>query len=97
VEYLAHMKHLSDLEEGKTLVMTLRDLTPSNRKKYLARVARVQVSRSPEALKNWDTLWALSVVGRKDPKPWGMKIVEELGATVPGKPYDFIYESLAKM
>jgi hypothetical protein len=41
-------------------------------------------------------MWALSVVGRKDPKPWGIKVVEELGATVPGKPYDFIYDVLAK-
>ena len=96
MEYLAHMKHLRDLEEGKTIVATLRDLTPG-KKKYLARVARIQVSRSPEALAKWDTLWAFSVVGRKDPKPWGMKVVEELGATVPGKPYDFIFESLAKM
>ena len=97
MEYLAHFKHLSDLQEGKTLVVTLRDLNPHHRKKYLARVARVQVSRSPEALEKWDKLWALSVVGRKDLKPWGVKVVEELGATVPGKPYDFIYDVFAKM
>lgn len=96
MEYLAHLKHLSDLQEGKTIVLTLRDLTPG-KKKYLARVARVQVSRSPEALASWDKLWALSVVGRKDPQPWGMKIVEELGLLVPGKPYDDIYEALAKL
>ena len=78
------------------VVLTIRDLTPGKHK-YNARVARVQVSRSPEALSNWDTLWVLSVVGIKDPQPWGMKIVEELGITIPGKPYSDIYETLAKM
>jgi hypothetical protein len=96
VEYLAHVKHLNDLEEGKTMVMTIRDLSPG-KQKYLARVARVKVSRSPDALKSWDTLWAHSVVGYKDTQPWGMKIVEELGETVPGKPYSDIYEALARM
>ena len=96
MEYLAHVKHLTDLEEGKTLVLTIRDLNPG-KEKYLARVARVKVSRSPEALKSWDTLWAHSVVGFKDQQPWGVKIVEELGATVPGQPYTDIYAALAKM
>ena len=96
MEYLAHLKHMQDLQEGKTIVLTIRDLTPGKRK-YLARVASVQVSRSPEALANWDKLWALSVVGRKDPQPWGMKIVEELGLTVPGQPYADIYEAMAKV
>ena len=96
MEYLAHMKHLKDLQEGKTVVLTIRDLSPGKHK-YLARLARVQVSRSPEALAKWDKLQAYSVVGRKDPQPWGMKIVEELGLTVPGQPYDDIYAALAKM
>jgi len=96
VEYLCHVKHLRDLQEGKTAVLTIRDLTPGKHK-YLARVARVQVSRTPEALAKWDKLWAHSVVGYKDPQPWGVKVVEELGLTVPGKPYDDIYQALAKM
>ena len=96
MEYMCHVKHLKDLEEGKKVVLTIRDLS-EGKHKYLARVARVQISRSPEALKTWDTLWAHSIVGYKDPQPWGMKIVEELGLTVPGKPYDDIYQALAKM
>ena len=96
MEYMAHVKHLKDLQEGKKVVLTIRDLSPG-KQKYLARVARVEVSRSPEALKSWDTLWAHSVVGYKDPQPWGVRIVEELGLTVPGKPYSDIYEALAKM
>jgi hypothetical protein len=96
VEYLAHVKHLTDLQEGTKAVLTIRDMSPG-KQKYLARVARVEVSRKPEALKNWDTLWALSVVGFKDPQPWGVKIVEELGLTVPGQPYSDIYEALARM
>jgi hypothetical protein len=96
VEYLCHVKRLKDLQEGKQIVLTIRDLTPGKHK-YVARVARVEVSRSPEALARWDKLWAHSVVGYKDPQPWGMKILEELGETVPGKPYSDIYEALAKL
>ena len=96
MEYLCHVKHLKDLQEGKKIVLTIRDLTPGKHK-YLARVARVEVSRKPEALAQWDKLWAHSVVGYKDPQPWGMKVVEELGLMVPGKPYDDIYQALAKM
>jgi len=93
---MCHVKHLKDLQEGKKLVVSIRDLNPGKRK-YLARVARVEISRSPEALTSWDTLWAHSVVGFKDPQPWGMKVVEELGLTVPGQPYSDIYQALAKM
>ena len=96
MEYMAHVRHMNDVQEGKTLVLTIRDLSPGKHK-YTARVARVQVSRTPEALAHWDKLWILSVVGLKDPQPWGMKIVEELGVTVPGKPYSDIYEVLAKL
>lgn len=96
MEYLAHVKHMNDVQENKTLVLTLRDLSPGKHK-YLARVARVQVSRSPEALAKWEKLWILSVVGIKDPQPWGMKVVEELGLTVSGQPYSDIYEAMAKL
>lgn len=96
MEYMAHVKHLKTLQEGKKIVLSIRDLTPGKHK-YMARVARVEVSRAPEALAQWDKLWAYSVVGFKDPQPWGMKVVEELGLTVPGIPYSDIYEGLAKM
>ena len=96
MEYMCHVKHLKDLQEGQPVVLTIRDLSPGTHK-YTARVARVQVSRSPEALAQWDKLWAHSVVGYKDPQPWGMKIVEERGVTVPCKPYSDIYEVLAKL
>lgn len=96
MEYMCHLKHLTDLQEGTKSVLSIRDLNPGKHK-YLARVARVEVSRKPEALAKWDTLWAHSVVGYKDPQPWGMKIVEELGVTVPGKPYSDIYQALAKL
>ncbi len=96
MEYQTHARHMKDIQENKALVLTIRDLSPGKHK-YTARVARVQLSRGPEALAKWDKLWVYSVVGIKDPQPWGMKIVEELGITVPGKPYSDIYETLAKM
>ena len=96
VEYECFVKHFNDLQEDKKSVLTIRDLSPGLRK-YNARVARVLVSRSSEALARWDKLWARSVVGVKDSQPWGMKIVEELGGTVPGKPYSDIYDALARL
>ncbi len=96
MEYMCHVKHFKDLQDGKKIVLTIRDLSPGLHK-YLARVARVEVSRQPEALAKWDKLWVYSVVGRKDPQPWGMKVVEELGLTVPGQPYSDIYAGLARM
>jgi len=96
MEYQTHVKHMADLQENKTLVLTIRDLTPGPHK-YTARVARAQVSRSPEALAKWDKLWVYSVVGNLDPQPWGLKVVEELGITTPGKPYSDIFEALSKV
>jgi hypothetical protein len=93
---MCHVKHLNDMQEGKKIVLTIRDLSPGLHK-YLARVARVEISRKPEALSKWDKLRVYSVVGRLDPEPWGMKVVEELGLMVPGHPYDNIYEALAKL
>jgi hypothetical protein len=97
MEYMAHVKHLKTLEEGKKVVLTLRDLTPGVNTKYKARVVRAEVSRKPENLKNWDSLRAFSVVGYEDPQLWAVKVIEELGLTVPGKPYDDIYPALAKL
>jgi hypothetical protein len=96
VEYQTHVKHFKDLQDGKQTVLTIRDLSPGKHK-YLARVARVQLSRSAEALAKGDKLWVRSLVGQLDPQPWGMKIVEEMGVNVPGKPYSDIYEALAKL
>ncbi len=96
MECESFVKHFSDLEENKKSVLTIRDLT-SGRRKYNARIVRAMVSRSPEALQNWDKLWVRSAVGVKDPEPWGLKIVEELGDTTPGKPYSDIFESLQQL
>lgn len=97
MEYMAHVKHLKTLEEGKKVVLTLRDLTPGVNTKYKARVVRAEVSRKPENLAAWDKLHAFSVVGFEDPQPWAVKVIEELGLLVPGKPYDDIYPALAKL
>ena len=96
MEYMCHVKHFDDLKDNKKIVLTIRDLSPGKHK-YLARVARVEVSRRPEEMAKWDKLWVYSVVGYKDPQPWGMRVVEELGLTVPGQPYSDIYEALAKL
>ena len=96
MEYECFLRRLADLEEGKEVILTLRDLAPGPRK-YHARHARAVVSRSADALANWDRLWVRSVVGVKDPRPWGIRILEEHGDSLPGKPYTDIFEAMAWM
>ncbi len=91
MEYECFVRRLKELQEDRQVVLTLRDLSPG-RRKYQARIVRAVLSRSPDALSGWDKLWVRSAVGVKDPQPWRIKIVEELGDSLPGKPYGDIFE-----
>lgn len=96
MDYECFVRRHEDLQEGQEVVLTLRDLSPGLRK-YDARIARVTVSRSPDALEHWDKLWVRSAVGVKDPQPWGIKVLEELGDSLPGRPYADIFEVAEQM
>ncbi len=92
MEYECFVKRLEDVKENRQLILTLRDLSAGPRK-YDARIVRALVSRAPDALAHWDQLWVRSAVGVKDPQPWGVKVVEELGDSLPGRPYTDIFEA----
>ena len=96
MEYQCFVKSYADLEEGREVVLTIRDLSPG-RRKYNARVVRAVVSRAAEPLARWDRLWVRSMVGVMDPDPWALRIVEELGPAVPGRPYSDIFEALERL
>jgi len=93
-EYECFVRNFSDLQEGATVVLTLRSLSPG-RRKYNARVVRARVSRVAEAGR--DILWARCMVGAKDPQPWSVQIVDELGPTVPGQPYSDIFDAVERL
>jgi len=90
-EYECFVRNFSDLQEGSTVVLTLRSLSPG-RRKYNARVVRARVSRRVQD--GSDVLWARCMVGAKDPEPWSVQVVDELGPTVPGQPYSDIFDAL---
>jgi hypothetical protein len=96
MEYQCFVKSSVDLEEGRKVVLTIRDLSPG-RRKYNARVVRAVVSRAADALARWDRLWVRSMVGLVDPDPWALRVVEELGPAVPGRPYSDLFEALERL
>lgn len=84
------------LQEGEEVLLSLRELSPG-RYRYRGRHVRAVVSRSPEALAHWDRLWVRSVVGIRQPQPWGIRILEDLGDSLPGRPYEDLFEVMNRL
>ncbi len=81
-EYLAFISEfgigsVQDLEEGKELELVVKDLTPG-KYKYESRFVRAKIGR-PEALPGADALRVRFSHGALCPKPYAIKITEELG------------------
>lgn len=74
-----------DNPEGLTeseVAIAIRELTPDDRrKKYLTRYVKAVIS--PDSSKLQDTLYLRWQRGRLYPKPWGIRIIEELGEFLP--------------
>jgi hypothetical protein len=85
-KYLAWVKDLNELPQGEEIQLTIRDLTPGQRK-YEARNVRAILYSSPEKLPDGDILRFRSPVGVLLPDSWVIKITEELGEYLPGTPY----------
>jgi hypothetical protein len=85
-EYLTFVQRLDDLVERKEIELTIRDLTPGQRK-YDAKVVKAVLSGSPEGLPDGDILWVRSWIGILYPDPWGIKILGEVGEYLSGKPH----------
>ncbi len=64
--------------------IAIRDLSPGNRK-YDTRYVKAIVSSFPEELPEGDVLWLRYQRGGLHPKPWRIKIIEELGEFKPQK------------
>jgi ribosomal protein L14 len=86
-EYSVFVENIGkDLVEGNEIVLTIKDLTPG-RRKYENRVVKAVVSKSREKLPDGDVLRVRSWTGVLYPKPWVIKIVEEVGEVIPGIPH----------
>jgi hypothetical protein len=76
----------TDLREGEEVVLTIKDLTPGSRK-YENRVVKAIVFSSPAKLPGGNILRVRSWTGVLYPRPWAIKIVEEMGEVIPGIPH----------
>ena len=85
-EWVIFVSQMEDLADDKESVLTIRDLSPGPRK-YNAKVVRARVSSRSETIPDGDVLWVRSWIGHLHPKPWGIKIIEEVGDYIPGIPH----------
>lgn len=85
-EWVVFVPRLEDLVEGKETLVTIRDLSPGQ-KKYNAKVVNAVLSRDKKSLPGADTLWVRSWIGTLYPQPWAIRIIEEVGDYIPGSPH----------
>jgi len=85
-EYSTFISDPQALPEGKEINLAIKDLTPGPRK-YDCRIVKAVIAGSPDKLEGADVLWLKSLVGITFAKPWAIKIVEELGDSIPRPPY----------
>ncbi len=85
-EYSTFVSDPEILPEGKEIKLAIKDLAPGPRK-YDCRIVKAIVSSSPDGIEGGDVLWLRSLVGVQFPRPWSIKIVEELGDSIPRSPY----------
>jgi hypothetical protein len=90
-EYATFVSDPGILPQGKEVRLAIKDLTPGPRK-YDCRIVRAIVSSSPDGIDNGDILWLKSLVGLTAPRPWAIKILEELGDSIPRPPYSGLVE-----
>ena len=82
-EYDSFMDNPETLVDGE-ISLAIRELTPDNRKKkYLTRYVKAMIFRDPGKMPDGDVLWLRWQRGRLYPKPFAIKIVEEIGEFLP--------------
>jgi hypothetical protein len=91
-EYLTFVRQFKDLKEG-TRKLFIKDLTPGPRK-YDTKYVRAKISRDPKEIKNGDILRIRSESGVLLPQYWGIKILEELPESVPGRPWEDVFKAM---
>lgn len=90
-EYATFVSDPRILPEGKEIKLAIKDLTPGPRK-YDCRIVKAVVTSSPDKMEGGDVLWLKSLVGFTSPQPWAIKILEELGDSIPRPPYSGLVE-----
>lgn len=85
-EWVIFVSRMEDLADDNESVLTIRDLSPGPRK-YNAKVVKARISSRPETIPDADVLWVRSWIGHLHPKPWAIKIIEEVGDYIPGIPH----------
>ena len=94
-EFVTFTRDLAGLEENEEVDIAIRDLTPEQHKyKYDAKLVKAIITSSPDKLPEGDTLWIRSWTGVLHPKPWAIKVLADMGETLPGRPHD---ETLAHL
>lgn len=92
-EYLTFVRQFKDLKEGIRKVF-IKDLTPGPRK-YDTKYVRAEISRDPEKMRSGDILRIRSESGILHTHIWGIKILEELPESVPGRPWEDVFKATA--
>lgn len=83
-EYLTFVESLKDLPDGQEVELTIKDLTPKDRRyKYEARYVKAIVNSDPSKLPGADTLQVRFRMGVLHPKPFAIKITKEIGEFKP--------------
>ena len=84
-EYDCFVENPEKLVDGE-ISMAIRELTPDDRKKkYFSRYVRFEIRVNPDDLPDGDILWTRYNYGARYEKPFGIKILEELGPYRPEK------------
>ncbi len=91
-EYQTFVRQFKDLKEGKQELF-IKDLTPGPRK-YDTKHVLAEISSNPEKLPDGDILRIRSESGSILPKPWAIRILQELSESIPGKPWEDVYRAL---
>jgi len=92
-EYETFLRDRTRVLNGREVVLSLRDLTPG-RKKYKGLNVRAVVSQPPRL--GEDILWIRSVVGLKDPEPYGLRILERLPDLFKSRPYTDLFAAMER-
>ena len=78
-EYDAFYDNPKGITDGQELNIAIRELTPEDRRyKYRTRYVKAVLSKNPDKKKD-DILWLRFNRGSLYAKPFGIKIIEELG------------------
>jgi hypothetical protein len=82
MEYLTFVPDFKNFPDGKETDIVIKSLSPGPRK-YEARYVKALVSSTPDTIPDGDTLWIRTRLGYLRPKPWAIKIIEELDPRAP--------------